>query len=78
MAVDSLGWPLFFCWLSKLDAVVFTATADIDQWVPVLATGAKEVAAIGVDFRRDCSKHDFEAAVSAFPHHLTSSFVPQS
>jgi hypothetical protein len=78
MAAGSSAWPLLFCWLSKLDAVVCTTTADIDQCVPKLTTGAQEVTAIGVDFRRDCSKHDFETVVSAFPHRLTSSFVPQS
>lgn len=86
LGLASRGWanvtsgerPLLFCRLSKLDAVVFATAADVDQCVSILTTGTQEVAAIGVEFRRDSSKHDFEAAFSAFPHRVSSNFVPQS
>jgi len=41
---------------------------DINQVVPVAASGAQEEAPLVVNLGRDGTKHDFEAAAPALPH----------
>jgi hypothetical protein len=53
--------------LTQNDSVV-SGVSDIDERVPVAATGAQEVAADLVDLGHHGSEHDHQAAVSAGPH----------
>lgn len=57
--------------LGKSDVVALAP--DVDQRVSMIAFGAQEEAALGVDLGRDGSEHDFEATGPALPHVLAPS-----
>lgn len=54
--------------LRQRDRVIVPVRADIDQLVPVIASGALEEAANLIDFRLNGGKEDFQPTFSAFPH----------
>ncbi|MGR6075491.1 hypothetical protein [Achromobacter sp. CSND-B12] len=54
--------------LAQRDRVIVPVRADINQLVPVIASGALEEAANLIDFRLNGGKDDFQPTFSAFPH----------
>lgn len=54
--------------LRQRDRVIVPVRADIDQLVPVIASGALEEAANLIDFRLNGGKDDFQPTFAASPH----------
>ncbi|MGX9694572.1 hypothetical protein ACTJNK_29825 [Achromobacter anxifer] len=54
--------------LRQRDRVIVPERTNVDQRVPVVAPRALEEASSLINLGVDCGKHDFQPAVSAFPH----------